>query len=253
MKKMKTMKYAMLLGLLAVFAACSEEEPGAWSGQARLNFVQNGTTPTAVAADTIVLFTFVFQPETVTKDTVWVEVKTMGDVYDYPRPLKIKQEPSFRKDAVAGVHYVGFDTPGMKERYVIPAGEVTAKLPVVLLRDQLGEEYFYLRIVFEANDYFLSGYDHLSHRTIRVSNLLSKPENWNATVVGSLFGTYSQEKHQFMLDVTGLAIDEDYIQAILDTKDPSYYTYLRTWYTNKLNAANALLPEEDRYKFVFNK
>lgn len=249
---MKNIEY-ILFALLILTISCSEEKPETWSGEDRLNFVQKGGNKAAIAADTVVLYTFVFEPESVVRDTIWVEVKAMGAVRNYPRPLKLKQMPSSGLDAVAGVHYVDFNDSELRDSYTMPAGEMTAKLPIILLRNQLGDEYHFLRIGFEANEHFLPGYDHLSHRMIRISDILSKPDNWNNTVVNSLFGTYNQEKHQFMIDVTGLAIDDAYIQAILDTKDTSYYTFLNTWYTNKLNEANSLLPEGEKYTFAFNK
>ena len=240
------MKNILLLAILVIMIACQQESPDAWSGEDRINFVQNGSSASAIAADTMTIYTFVFEPEAVTTHTIWVGVKIMGKAHDYPRAVRLKQVPSHGRDAVAGVHYVGFDNTEVKEQYIIPAGAVTAQLPIILKRDQLGSEEFQLRIVFEENDYFQLGYNHLSHRTIAVSDRLSKPENWNTTIANYAFGTYSQEKHQFMFDATGLSIDYDYIQAILDTNDASYMWYLQDWFSEKLEEENIRLESENK-------
>ena len=243
---MKHFTYIALLLTLIFVTSCEEQDPASWSGIDRLNFVRAGSTSSASAADTIVVYTFVFENPEVTQYTLWVNVATMGKVYDHPRPLKIKQVPSFinleaddiAEDAVAGQHYVPFDDAQVRDQYVIPAGVATAQIPVILKRDRLGSKVFQLRITFEGNDYFQPGYGHLGHKTIVISDKLARPSLWTGTLQSDMLGTYSQEKHQFMFDVTGLSIDNAYLQGILDTNDRDYYRYLRAWFTLKLNEEN---------------
>lgn len=247
--------YIVLSSVLLLAASCNKELPATWSGSDRLNFVRTGENEGLRAADTLTLYTFVFDPVETSRQTVWVEVETMGALCDYPRQIRLKQVPSYGTDAVPGVHYVDFDDPEVKDQYVIPAGKVRATLPVILKRDQLGSGRYQLRLAFEANEYFQPGYDHLGHQTVIVSDLLSKPGSWSIFIEYYCFGTYSPEKHQFMFDVTGVSIDADYLQAIWDTGDADYWSYLRNWFEEKLKEENKRREEaqEPLLDFTFNR
>lgn len=241
-----------ILVLLTTIISCQKETPTLWSDADRLNFVQTGYTQENIEADTIINYTFVFEPEEVKEHTIWVEIKTMGGIYNYPRPVRIKQTPSLSNDAVAGTHYMSFDNAEVKKQFIIPAAENTAKLPITVLRNELGIKEFHLRIEFEENECFKLGYPNYSHKTIIISNSLSKPTNWDETIEYYAFGSYSQEKHQFMFDITGANIDYKYIQNILDTSDYAYMEYLQGWYTKKLEEDNQRRENEGLPKHDFS-
>ena len=235
----------------AITASCEEYSAKTWSGDNRLNFVQVASSAVTQVNDTMQIYTFVLEPAAVTRQTIYVRVETMGDVYDYDRPVKLKQVAFYGKDgdkndAVPGKHYVSFDDPEMAAKQFIPKGQVAADIPIILIRENLGTNEFLLRIEFERNDYFTLGLDQFSHRTVLISDQLQKPDNW--ADMEAYFGTYSQAKHQFMIDVTGLAIDYDYIKGIYATDDRGYYTYLRVWFRAKLAEAVAADPDNEELK-----
>lgn len=243
-------KYLYLCSIVALLCACKEEYPDRWSGEDRLNFVQSGSTASGIIADTVITYSFVFAPDDTKTHTVMVDVSTMGDKSNAPRAISIAQVPSSRKNAVAGTHYVAFDAPEVKQKFIMPAGSATTQLPITLIKENLGDDEVELRIVFVENEFFLAGLPNLSHKTIRFSNKLSKPAKWSSSV-DDFLGTYSPEKHKFMYDTISRTIDDNYLQELLDIRDKAYLYYLGDWYSEKLDAANALLVSQGKPKHEF--
>ena len=95
--------------LLTLCVACEEALPMFESEQDRLNFVVElkKEIPTPVRK------TFVYDPESLTRDTIYVPVKSMGFLRDYDRFVRFEQ---VKLDSVfnaeSGVHYVAFDDAG---------------------------------------------------------------------------------------------------------------------------------------------
>lgn len=252
----KILSYIALPIALIFMASCSKEEIPGWSGEDRIGFT------TAVAGDTLKTYSFVFEPETVTRTSFMVEVSTEGRVYDIPRYVKLKQVSSGEgNDAVPGVHYVPFDDPSVQDLYVVPAGASVANLPIILLRNEsLRESGRNLRIELEMNNDFLLTVDkNKLHRTILFADILTKPEIWgiygeNANngktyCVERYFGYYGQVKHRFMIDITGMPFDNDHMQTLFmffntswgwRPKDSNYIIYLQGFLQQKLEERNTV-------------
>lgn len=101
------------------------------------------------------------------------------------------------------------------ETYTIPAGEILAEFPIyfntTLLQDP---ESFtttdgYLCFRLASNNEFETGAEEYSELIVRLRNYLAKPDNWDSAdypylSLSYVFGAYSREKYQFMIDVLGI-------------------------------------------------
>lgn len=183
-------------------------------------------------------FSFVYSGSSVTQDTVWVSVSTLGFVKDVDRPLALQQVTTGENDAVAGTHYVSFDDESLKKYYYMPAGATKTKVPVVVLRDvSLKTTAMNLKIGIKENENFKLGYEDYQNHLVTISDQLTKPSNWEYNGFNYYVSEYTPGVHQFMIDVTGERWDDEYIEEV--ATDSGYITYLGTYFTKKLEEVNA--------------
>ena len=133
MKKIFVFLSAVIL--LAAFSACEQDLPTYSDPQARLNFDYTQY------ASGVVNYSFVFSKGK-TKDTVWIQLNTMGKLSNENRPFELQQITSGNHDAIPSKHYVGFDDEAMKSYLTVPAGKnymARLRQPDVVLVRQLGQ------------------------------------------------------------------------------------------------------------------
>ena len=228
--------------LLALAAGCKRNEYLLFSDIARIQ--QADTTE--------ITYTFIYTAPSVERDTVYIPVNTIGGITDKDRPVKLEQlteyDYTYVRDpvtnqitdtiaterpfkAVPGKHYVPFDDPSIASLMVVKANQPTASLPVILLRDpSLKENTWRLRVQLAANSEFEIGETRFTQRAIVFSDRLERFYSWRfdngvAPAWGN-FGNYSIRKHQFMIDVLGVQIDENWYQAILQAQATNHYKLL---------------------------
>lgn len=182
-------------------------------------------------------YSFVYNNDKTT-DTLWFEVETMGFVSDAPRPFELEQVKVDKNDAVAGVHYVSFDDPGLKNNfYFVPGSKARFQIPIVVKRDpSLKEKDVVLHVTFKENNEFHRGYEEYCTRIITISDRLTKPSQWN-DICNVYFGTYGPVKHQFLIDSTKERWDDKYIEELLNG-DSGYTAYLSNLIRRKLAELN---------------
>lgn len=226
-------------------SACQEEYPTYATSDCNLNFVFYGNYDEVLTAEEVTeeirtsTFSFVYSGEEAQTDTVWFEVTTMGDLSATDRPIALRQfQVEGAENAEAGTHYVAFDDPSMASYYRISADTNAARIPVVVLRDDptLKNRTVVLKFGFAENEYFKPGYDSLATCTLLITDQLAQPSNWS-DVEGD-FGAYGQQKHLLMIEWTGDAWDEEYIDE-LTAGDVAYRHYLAQWFKQKLEEENA--------------
>lgn len=217
--------------------------------------------------------TFYYDTDDVTRDTLYVYVETMGGPRDYDRAVNFKQvkvydveytvENGVKVDsvvtenpynAVAGKHFVAFDGEETKKLMIVPAGEVNALIPVILLRDaSLKENEYYLTLQLIENDEFkIGGVTKDVEYAFTFTDKLMKPDFWDLPYQGAYyFGKYSTRKHEFMIEVAGGKIDNEWWSSLYGT---SSIAGLLAYYQNKFkmeldkynndpeNIANGLAP-----------
>jgi len=232
------------LFLAAVATGCSKADELLYTDIARVQLADTSAMSS----------TFVYEPGSVTRDTVYIQVNTIGNIVNADRPVKLVQvtETGVANPAVAGVHFVPFDDPSLKELMVVKVNAVTAMLPVVLLRDaSLKENTYRLRLELAGNDAFGLGETKSRSKAIIFSDRLERFYSWrvDGTQASAFitFGKYSTRKHQFMIDYLGEKIDEGWYQAVLLAGATQHYKNLlkqalANFNANPANVANGTSP-----------
>lgn len=190
-------------------------------------------------------FSFIYKGD-VTQDTVWVEIESMGKLSEQDRPIELEQMDTTATMAVPGKHYVAFNDPSMARYYVMPAGKARTKLPIVILRDaSLKKETVVLKYRIKPNAYFESGYDVFQTRSLAITDRLSsrligkRPSTLAITAIRSTSWLVNVPvKHQFMIDVTGKAWDDEFIESFM-TGENAYLNYIYGKLTTELAKTNA--------------
>lgn len=234
--------------LLATAAGCKKSEYLKYNDIAR---VQLADTTTLSA-------TFVYDPVSVVKDTVYIVVSTIGGIADHDRPVKLVQVPeydyTFVRDpitnqitdtiaterpfkALPGTHYMDLEDKSLASMMVIRANHVSDSIPVVLLRDaSLKTNSYRLRLQLVGNKDFGLGETKAREKTVVFSDRLERFFSWRVdnglAPAFTYFGKYSTRKHQFMMDVLKANIDEVWYQAVAAIQ-------AQTNYQNVLRAALA--------------
>lgn len=169
-------------------------------------------------------------------DTIWLDVTTMGFLSDKDRQVELVQLQTEGLNALPGKHYEAFDTPSLLAKSVILAGENSAKIPIVVKRDQsLAQGDVALKVTFKDNGIFKPGYTGMSEQTIYISAKLAQPNNWQEYY----FGVYGPVKHELMIKWTNNAWDEAYLETLYQG-DYGYIDYLAHWLSDKLDEENAI-------------
>lgn len=243
------MKYNLnyfVIGILTILSIACEQEMDVYheKGNDRLNFYYaNPLYP-----DSLTVYTFIYLPSEQMSDTIWVEVETSGFVTDYPRPILFEQISEGDSAAVAGKHYLAFDDTALKDMYIVPANTNRMKVPVVLIKTpELAEKEVTLRFKVKENGYFKPGFPGNDIRTIRFSNILTRPVHWDDKASWYFAGEYGPVKHRFMIDAAakkGVVVDEDFFVDLVGEPDDfsvdiGLTDYWKNYFQTALNEENA--------------
>jgi hypothetical protein len=236
-------KYScIIIILLAIVAGCKKADYMLYNDGHRIQ----------VADTTQLSYSFLYKDASVTRDTVYVQMNTIGGIVDYARAITIEQIPEYDKayvrdpatnkiidstitekpfKAIAGKHYIAFTDPSLQSQMVVRADSAVSKLPVILIRDtSLKTNSYRLRIKLIANDEFAIGETKMVERTIVFSDRLERFDSWKTDAGASpafvSFGKYSTGKHQFMIDVLKTKIDEEWYKAIVAAGAVQHYKVL---------------------------
>ena len=222
-------------GFISIALACSEDYPTYATEECNLNFVYYNNSGNPYTTDEITdemcetNFSFMYSGEEATRDTIWFDIATMGNLSNEDRPIALQQfQVNGADNAEAGTHYVAFDDPEIAQFYQIPANANRASIPVILLRNDptLEERTVVLKFGFKENDYFKSGYDTLSMHTIYITDRLAQPSNWDEL---GYFGSYGDT------DINGIPeYTNERITFINFIGDGNVYNFSNNEYTGKL-------------------
>lgn len=199
--------------------------------------------------DTLISHTFIYTPEDQLTDTIWMEVETIGFVTDYPRSFTLCELAVDSNAAVSGKHYIAFDDSSMKDYYVIAAKQNKARFPLILKKEdpELANKEFNLKIGIKPNENFQAGLPSYQQRLVKVSNILTKPKDWNTYAIYYFAGEYGKEKHHFMIatgNKIGVKIDEEFFHDLVGGDpgaiDMGLTDYWRQVFKTALAEENAL-------------
>ncbi|NML21581.1 DUF4843 domain-containing protein [Pseudoflavitalea sp. G-6-1-2] len=207
---MKSIALYTLLGLS--LAACKKDHTYPFQDVARLQFGLNNEG----LQDTVKYYSFYYGSDDREADTIWFNIYAMGGITSEDRPYSLEQEMIVGEDnAVAGVHYKSFSDPSLKDMYVIKANEVSAAVPVVLLRDpSLKQQYVKLKFRIKGDAVFQPGETRFLWRRLEFTDKLSRPQVWDAYAEKYYWGKYSNVKHTFMIRQTGKLWDQEFMSEL---------------------------------------
>jgi hypothetical protein len=238
---MKKYSCIIIIGL-AIVAGCKKADYLLFDGAARIQMAD-----TSAAS-----FTFVYEAPAVARDTVYVRLNTIGGITGQDRKVTLQQVPEYDityiRDpltnkitdstvkekpfkAVPGKHYVPLDDPSMQSLLVIRANKAFDSLPIILLRDtSLKTNVYRLRLKVVANEAFGIGETKSIEKTLLFSDRLERFLSWKTDTYSSAayatLGNYSITKHQFIIDVLKVRIDEAWWQAVFTAQATSHYKAL---------------------------
>lgn len=144
-------------------------------------------------------YSFANQVGLVDRDTIYVNMRVLGDVKTYDRPIQLKAV-----DGTTAIENTHFILP----QGIVKANTNTIHYPVVLLNtDDLKTKTVRLELEVIPDANFPVGseigniYPNYSRYKINFNNSLLKPTYWNN--IQTYFGEYSDKKYKFMIDVAG--------------------------------------------------
>lgn len=212
---MKDLKYIFIATVLLLLYSCKEEY-FLYNDVKRLQFGPDKSriyTPSFDMNDTTKLYTFYYENTSIQTDTVFFDLYAIGGVSNKDRAYKLEQVAvPGAENAVAGKHYKAFNDASLSSTYVIKAGAVHSKVPVIMLRDaSLKTTTVILKFQVVENDNFSQGEITKTWRKVIFTDRLSQPYSWNAWMTQYVLGKYSVVKHRFFIETTGLKWDEEFL------------------------------------------
>ncbi len=202
---------AVLTGIL-MFSACEEKNVALYEDEPALYFWRGTDYNNDFRQYDSLAYSFFVKEITRERDTVYVQLRTMGLPVDYPRAVKLVQTNSGEQGAaMAGTHFAAFDRAEMAPHMVVPAGAVVADIPVVILRDpSMKNQEFRLELEVVRNEHFVVGLEDQKKFLIKISDMTFKPSNWSSWQ--SYFGDWGPVKMWFIINYVGVSDFENYSQ-----------------------------------------
>nr|WP_121271783.1 DUF4843 domain-containing protein [Pedobacter schmidteae] len=230
------LKYIWMLLSALLITSCKKDQFNFYSGTARIQF---GPAPKYIYQssynflDTLKSHTFYYDGPSVKQDTVFFDIYAIGGVSKSDRSFTLEQKQVPNKtNAVPGVHYIPFNDPRSNQYYVIKAGTVHTRVPVIVLRDA-GLKSSTPVLMFEVidNQHFKTGEPGKTWRKLFITDRLTRPASWDQDFSDYYFGPYSVTKHKLMIDITGQRWDEEFTDNA-----PNDYPKLK-FFINKVKTA----------------
>lgn len=233
-------KIISILILIVISVGCKENTALEYENVPALYFKYSKNVNESDYQRDSIAHTFFIQPDDQMRDTVFVEILTMGYPADADRPFVLEQTNAGQPGAaIAGKHFVAFDDPEMLEHLKIPKGSVRKSFPLIVLRDpSLELEEVRIELKIGENEYFRSGIDEWVNFVVKTTSMAVKPTNWD-TYWKYYFGpTWGSVKMKFIIDNTGFT---DFDGGYLNT---DYTSYLTSKVKQKLLEYNTNHPDE---------
>ena len=212
---------SVTLGLL--FTGCEENERMLYSAPSAVYFSE------MTSEDSL---QYSFASGLKEMDTVSIPLMIIGEKVSYPRQIQVEVDAS--STAQENVHYKLSSTV-----IKLPAGEVNAAVPVVVMDNDESLEFGSVVLVLnlKANEDFVLGFpEQLSARLI-ITKQLVKPSYWEMPL-SLYYGRYSKAKHRLCIQVQGF----DFPESFDMDKVGDFISYGRMVYNSLLR--NPLWDEE---------
>jgi len=180
------MKSRKILFILTLFSSillwdCKKSEPTLYDSALTAVYFPGITVKDSIT------YTFVGKNA---PDTVYVPVQIMGESSLVARKIKVVVNQSVTS-ATEGKHF-----EKLKDFYTVPAKAFTAKVPIILFRNDplLSSKYFSLGLTIIDSEDLAAGFPAFLNARISFTNQLIKPSYWD-NILLLYFGEYSKVKH----------------------------------------------------------
>lgn len=246
-----TLKQILIPALLLTFVTACEKSELTKYDQSDMVYIYKDYFS---ATKDSVTYSFAIKPTSLSIDTVKVPLRIMGVAKTTDRTVTVRAVPD-SSTAVAGQHYDFLPV-------LIKAGEYAGNIPVLVKKTgdlKTGEKRLLVEVM-ESSD-FKPGIPNtvpLNPRAggslrflIKINDALTKPANWD-TQLASYFGTYSQAKYKFVIEVTGRT--EFIFGSGADNISTSQILFYKTSCKNALlayEAANGPMLDENGIRITF--
>lgn len=211
--------------LTLAFIGCREDYNIFSSDEMNIGFVYE------YGEDTTLNSSFIYNEALLTMD-VYVDLETIGYCTtdrEFTFEQVLVEETDTKKNAVENVHYKPFGT------FTVKAGESSISCPITFIKTDDMDNYVYqLKLRIVEDETFKHGYLNSSERLLTITNMISKPAQWDNTI-NYFTGTYGDEKYRFMLSVATFINDEWWVEnfSSLPT-DTGYTAFLSSFFSGKL-------------------
>lgn len=226
--------------LFFALSGCKQNDALMYENDPRIYFSRGYLAEYKVTQQDSIIHSFYLLESDKMRDTLYVEVSTMGLPENKARAVKLVQTNQGADNAaVAGTHYVAFDDPDISHLMAVPAGQVKVRLPIILIRhEDLGSKKLRIEFSIAMNEFFKPGIDKNLTFLIQTTAMAEQPATW-ATSWRYLFGTWGPVKMGFIIEKTGFKeFDEISMYDIY-----SYISFMSTKLTDLLAKYNAENPE----------
>lgn len=210
----------IFIAILCIFCSCNTDLIKWETSTSRIQFL----------GDTLIKKSFIFDSKDTFSDTIYLQLRTMGFASNSDRYFTLQQvEVEGVKNAIAGTHYVGFDTPEMMKYSKVSPNQAIVDVPIILLRDKsLQDGNVELKISIVENDEFLFGELNALNRRLVISDEYERPASYSSSIEKNSFGTYSKVKHKFIHKVLWekfkIVPDNDFFKNVSSNGSDSYYS-----------------------------
>jgi len=200
---------ASIIGLLS----CKKAEQKIYTDASRAYFA---TDSLINGQKDSLTYSFAIKPDSRMRDTVYIPLRVLGLAAPTSRTVKIVATGG---TAIAGTHY---NIISQKIR----AGRVKDSVMIEMLKTpDLKTHTVSLQLQIVDGGDLSPGIKELTKYKLKINNILTKPDNWNG-IVGYFFGSYSQVKHRFIIEVTGYSSYYLYLPGTT-TYDSSLFQFLQ--------------------------
>lgn len=204
--------YICIVSLVCLLTGCEEKVTLLYENTPALYFYKGVDYTNNIKQNDSLTYSFYVKELDRVRDTIYLNVRTMGITKDFPRAISLVQTNVGETGAaVAGTHYVAFDAPEVKDLMVIPANAVIANIPVILLRDKsMKFDEFRLNLEIQENENFNVGLEAQKSFLVKLSDMAAPPANWSDWK--RTFGEWGAVKMRFIMDYVGVTDFEKYAE-----------------------------------------
>lgn len=200
---MKKIIFVLLIGLSFGILSCEEEKLPPYDGISRINLYHSIIDEhSALGKRDSLEVTFAVLPEEEHSMEVTIKAGIMGLVSPEERKIELEAVDSLTTVSADYYELVGG---------VLAANANVATLKIILKRvPGMGEAYERLVVKVKDNGIFAPGVKEREMFKIKWNDALMRPSWWGSgyNPAHAQFGTWSTVKHQFILDATGISVDE---------------------------------------------